>query len=659
MGKKTKTNEEQESTAEDSSRAASTLPAEREKVSPQEKEKRRRRLPILCLTTLGIVYGDIGTSPLYAFRECFTPEDAPNRLAVTAPHILGVLSLITWSLILVVSLKYLLYVMRADNKGEGGILALLALMQRKAGTKAWFVTLSVFGAALLYGDGMITPAISVLSAVEGLKISHPIPQPVTLGLTAIILVLLFLFQHRGTKKVGLVFGPIMLLWFAVIGVLGAVAIAREPSVLAALNPWHALVFATQNGLLGFTVLGAVFLVVTGGEALYADLGHFGALPIRVAWFGVVLPGLLLNYFGQGALILGNADQVHHPFFHLAPHWALYPLIALATAAAIIASQAVICGVFSLTRQAVLLDRFPRIQIEQTSHEEIGQVYVPALNWLLMIACVGLVLGFRSSSNLAGAYGVAVTTTMVITTLLAARIALSLWRWNALVVALLTGGFLLIDLSFFGANMMKFLQGGWFPILIGLLVYFIMSTWHRGHELLLNRLHRMETPLGPFLGNLSQRPPVRVPGTSVFLTGRSKEVPAVLLHHLKNNKVLSEDVLLLEIRLEPDPHIPRDERVICDSFSQGFRRVKVSFGFMDMPDVPGALKSLQWDGEQLDLKDITYYVGRSLPTPSRRSKGMARWRKKLFIFMSRNSTASMTLLKIPPAQIVELGLEMEI
>ncbi len=659
MGKKSRAREANEAGVEDSSQAASALPAERKEIGRKEKEKRRRRLPVFCLTTLGIVYGDIGTSPLYAFRECFNPEDAPNRLAVTAPHVLGVLSLITWSLILVVTVKYILYVMRADNKGEGGILALLALMERKAGTKAWFVVLSVFGAALLYGDGMITPAISVLSAVEGLKLAHPIPQPVTLGLTAVILIGLFLFQKNGTKKVGLIFGPVMLLWFAVIGLLGALAIARQPAVLAALNPWHALVFVTQNGWLGFTVLGAVFLVVTGGEALYADLGHFGATPIRIAWFGVVLPGLLLNYFGQGALVLGNAAQVQHPFFHLAPKWALYPLIVLATAAAVIASQAVISGVFSLTRQAVLLDRFPRVQIDQTSHEEIGQVYVPALNWLLMVACVGLVFGFRTSSNLAGAYGVAVTTTMVITTLLAARIARTLWHWNALVVTLITAGFLVIDLAFFGANMIKFLRGGWFPILIGLLVFVIMTTWHRGHELLLERLRQMEKPLGPFLGNLTQHPPLRVTGTSVFLTGRSKEVPAVLLHHLRNNKVLSEDVLLLEIRLEPEPHIPRDARVESHGYAQGFRRVQASFGFMDMPDVPDALKSLPMEGEDLDLKDITYYVGRSLPKPSRRSAGMARWRKKLFIFLNHNSTASMTFLRIPPSQSVELGLEMEI
>ncbi len=659
MSKKGDSRKSEAEGANDSSKAASTLPAERKKGGAREKEKQRRRLPLLCLTTLGIVYGDIGTSPLYALRECFHPEEAPGRLGVNAPNVLGVLSLIAWSLFLIISVKYLLYVMRADNKGEGGIFALLALMERKAGTKAWFVLLSVFGAALLYGDGMITPAISVLSAVEGLKIATPVPQPVTLGLTALILILLFFFQKQGTKKVGLVFGPIMLIWFLTIGTLGLISIIQQPAVLAAFNPWHALDFFARNGWLGFTVLGAVFLVVTGGEALYADLGHFGVLPIRVAWFGLVLPALLLNYFGQGALILSRAAEVEHPFFHLAPKWALYPLVALATCAAIIASQAVISGVFSLTRQAVLLDRFPRVEIEQTSHEEIGQVYIPALNWLLMIGCVGLVLGFRSSSNLAGAYGVAVTTTMVITTLLAAKVAQTLWHWNVTVLALITIGFLILDLAFFGANILKFLSGGWFPILIGLIVFMLMSTWHRGHGLLLRRLRAMETPLGPFLGNLTQHPPVRVPGTSVFLTGQGKEVPAVLLHHLRNNKVLTDDVLLLDVQLEPVPHIPRDERIECDSFAQGFRRVRTRFGFMDVPDVPGALKSLQMGGEHLDLKDITYYVGRSQPLPSRRRAGMARWRKKLFIFLNRNSTASMRLLRIPPAQIVELGLEMDI
>lgn len=549
--------------------------------------------------------------------------------------------------------------MRAENRGEGGILALLALMERKLGSEAWFVVLSVFGAALLYGDGMITPAISVLSAVEGLKIATPVSQPLAIGVTVAILILLFAFQRHGTKRVGLVFGPIMLLWFVTIGALGLRSIWLEPRVLAALNPVHVIQFFTINGWLGFTVLGAVFLVVTGGEALYADLGHFGARPIRVAWFGLVLPALLLNYFGQGALVFSRATEVQHPFFHLAPRWALYPLVALATCAAVIASQAIISGVFSLTRQAVLLDRFPRVQIEQTSHEEIGQVYIPALNWLLMLGCVGLVIGFHSSSNLAGAYGVAVTTTMVITTLLIAQVAQTLWRWNAVVVSLITGALLIIDLAFFGANMLKFFNGGWFPILIGLFVYLVMSTSHRGHRLLLRRLHAMEKPLGSFLGNLTQHPPERVSGTSVFLTGGSKEVPAVLLHHLRNNKVLTDDVLLLDVQLESIPHIPRDERVECESFAQGFRRVRTHFGFMDVPDIPGALKELQAEGEDLDLQDITYYVGRARPRPSKHHSSMARWRKRLFVFLSRNSSASMRLLRIPPAQIVELGLEMDI
>ncbi|MGI8436590.1 MAG: potassium transporter Kup [Chthoniobacterales bacterium] len=638
--------------------SVATLPAERKAGDEvAQAASRKKRLPLLCLTALGIVYGDIGTSPLYALRECFHASGESTHLAVNPLNVLGVLSLITWSLVIVISITYLLYVMRADNRGEGGILALLALLGRKGGP-GWFVLLSVFGAALLYGDGMITPAISVLSAVEGLKIAAPISTPWIVGASAAILVLLFYFQKHGTRRVGLVFGPIMMLWFATIACLGVSSIMQQPEVLAALNPLHAVQFFAHNGWLGFTVLGAVFLVVTGGEALYADLGHFGGVPIRVAWFGLVLPALLLNYFGQGAHIL-RTQNVEHPFFSLAPKWALYPLVALATAAAIIASQAIISGVFSLTRQAVLLNRFPRVEIDQTSDEELGQVYIPALNWILMLACLGLVFGFGSSSNLAGAYGVAVATTMVITTLLLAKIARSLWHWNLALVVCVTAAFLVLDLGFFGANLLKFFRGGWFPILMGLLVFLVMSTWHRGHELVTRQLRKMEKPLGSFLGNLTQHPPVRVPGTSVFLTGQSKEVPAVLLHHLRHNKALSDDVLLLDIEIDAVPHVPPNERIECSSFAQGFRRVRVQFGFMDIPDVPRALKSLELDGRPLDLNEVTYYVGRPSPVSTSNISGMARWREKLFIFLNRNSTADVTFLKLPAKQIVELGMELEI
>ncbi|MGI8431136.1 MAG: potassium transporter Kup [Chthoniobacterales bacterium] len=623
-------------------------------------EEGKRRLPLLCLTTLGVVYGDIGTSPLYALRECFRDPSAQGHLAVNPPNVLGVLSLITWSLLIVISVKYLLYVMRADNKGEGGILALLALMQRAGRSRKapyWFLALSVFGAALLYGDGMITPAISVLSAVEGLKIATAGLKDFVVPITIAILCALFFFQRSGTKRVGLIFGPVMLVWFLTIGLLGAVMIVRQPSVLAALNPLHGLHFFARNGWIGFTVLGAVFLVVTGGEALYADLGHFGRRPIRVAWFGLVLPALLLNYFGQGALVLQSAKEIEHPFFHLAPSWALYPLVFLATLAAVIASQAVISGVFSLTRQAVLLDHFPRVGIYQTSDEALGQIYVPSLNWLLMIACVGLVLGFRSSSNLAAAYGVAVTTTMVITTILLAAIARRVWKWNGFLVLGLSAAFLVIDLGFFGANILKFIDGGWFPLLIGALVFLVMTTWHRGRELIWDRLRKTEKSLDKFLGELHRDPPVRVEGTSIFLTGRARGTPAVLVHHLQHNKALSERAIVLNVETQDLPHIPPRERVEAEELREGFRRITLNFGYMDEPNVPKALE-LMAERDAFDLEEVTYYVGRQTPVPARRSR-ITLWRETLFAFLNRNTAHPVHFFHIPPAQVVELGIEVEI
>jgi KUP system potassium uptake protein len=625
----------------------------------RHEQQHKRNLLIICLATLGVVYGDIGTSPLYALRECFRGSGAADRLVVSPFNVLGVLSLIAWSLIIVISIKYLLYVMRADNKGEGGILALLALMERRGGKRTWFVLLSIFGAALLYGDGMITPAISVLSAVEGLKIARPGFERYAVPITTAILVLLFIFQQRGTKTVGLAFGPIMLLWFLTIGALGLIAIVRQPAVLTAFDPRYALAFFSKNGWLGFTVLGAVFLVVTGGEALYADLGHFGRLPIRVAWFGLVLPSLLLSYFGQGALVLSNGSEIEHPFFHLAPHWALYPLVALATCAAVIASQAIISGVFSLTRQAVSLNQFPRVEVIHTSYEEIGRVYLPAMNWLLMIGCIGLVWAFRSSSNLAGAYGVAVSATMAITTILAAAIARELWKWNLIAIGVLTAVFLSIDLAFFAANMLKFPQGGWFPLAVGAVMFILMTTWKRGHQMLFAGLHKMEKPFDQFLVDLARSPPVRVPGTSVFLTSHRKKTPAVLVHHLKHNKALSQKVLLLGIEMQDSPHIPVDERVESESFRHGFHRVSIKFGFMDNPDVPRALKSLKLDHAELDFDQITYYFGRQTPIPTGKSSRLPFWREKLFVFMNRNAAHAVTMLKIPPKQVVELGIEIEI
>lgn len=625
----------------------------------KHEQSRRRRLPLLCITALGVVYGDIGTSPLYAFRQCFHGAETGHHLVVNPANVLGILSLVTWSLLIIISIKYLVYVMRADNKGEGGILALLALMERRGSKAFWFVSLSIFGAALLYGDGMITPAISVLSAVEGLKIATPIFNRFPVPITVAILVLLFLFQRRGTKTVGLVFGPVMLLWFLTIGVLGLRVLVSQPVVLVALNPVYAIHFFQLNGWLGFAILGAVFLVATGGEALYADLGHFGRRAIRTAWFGLVLPTLLLNYLGQGALLLSNAKAAEHPFFQLAPSWALYPLVVLATCAAVIASQAIISGVFSLTRQAVLLDELPRLQVIQTSEEEIGQVYVPAINWLLMIACVGLVFFFRTSSNLAAAYGVAVSMTMVITTILLAKIARKLWKWNPWLIGSITAAFLIVDLAFVSANLLKFTDGGWFPLAVGGILLAIMTTWRHGRELLWRRLHKMEKPLADFLNSIAHKPPARVPGTSIFLTGRVHGTPAVLMHHVKHNKVLSEEVILLDVQVADIPHVPPDERCACELHTQGFCRALLKFGFMDELDVPKAIRALKGQEKELDLDQVTYYIGRQTPIPTIKSVGMAPWRERLFAFMARSATHAVDFFKLPPQQVVELGLEVEV
>jgi KUP system potassium uptake protein len=500
----------------------------------------RDRLLWAGLAALGIVYGDIGTSPLYALRECFR---GPGGIAVNEESVLGVLSMIFWALTIVISIKYLSFVVRADNRGEGGILALLALLRPWRGSREQdrrtLIVLGLFGAALLYGDGMITPAISVLSAMEGLEVGAPWLAPYVIPATVVILIALFFFQKRGTAAVGAVFGPVMIVWFTALALLGLAGIRRYPAVLRALGPWHALAFLEHSTGKGFLVLGAVFLVVTGGEALYADMGHFGARPIRLAWFALVMPALVANYFGQGAVLLANPTDRIHPFYQLAPGWALYPLILLAAAATVIASQAVISGVFSLTRQAVQLGHFPRVRVVQTSSEEIGQIYVPFLNWTLAVAAIALVLGFRTSSNLAAAYGVAVSTTMVITTALAFFVTTERWRWPVLGAALVAVGFLTVDLAFFAANLTKILDGGWFPLAIGVCLFTVMSTWRRGRELLRARLENETEPLEDFLRRIVENPPVRVPGTAIFMTGRAKGTPPMLLHHLEHNQVLHE------------------------------------------------------------------------------------------------------------------------
>ena len=619
-----------------------------------------RYLGLLSLTALGVVYGDIGTSPLYALRECF---HGPHAIAATPANVLGVLSLIFWSLAFVISLKYLAVVLRADNRGEGGILALMALIQRGRvvrGTRSrWLVPmLGLFGAALLYGDGAITPAISVLSATEGLQVATPVFEPYVLPLTVLILVALFFIQQRGTARVGAVFGPVMVVWFFVLAGLGLAHISNAPGVLVAISPSHAAEFFARNRDRGFLVLGSVFLVVTGGEALYADMGHFGRRPIRLAWFGFVLPALLLNYFGQGALLLSAPQAAVNPFYRMAPGWALYPLIVLATAATIIASQAVISGAFSLARQAVQLGFSPRIQVEHTSSAEIGQIYVPTVNWALMLCTVGLVLGFRSSSAMAGAYGVAVTSTMVITTVLLYILSREVWGWGRPWAVTLTTFFLTFDLAFFGANALKIPQGGWVPLMIAGGALLLMSTWKRGREILVQRLREKSVPFDLLLGDLIAEPPIRVPGSAVFLTGAPDGTPPALVHNLAHNKVLHDQVVLLTMVTDEIPHVPTRERVQVASLGHGFYRVTARYGFMQDPDVLEVLADCRAGGLNLRLAATTFFLGRETLIPTDRP-GMARWRANIFSFMSRNALRATAFFRLPPDQVFEVGAQVEL
>jgi KUP system potassium uptake protein len=618
-----------------------------------------RRILLLSLSALGIVYGDIGTSPIYALRECF---HGSHPFPPTEANVLGIISLIFWALMIIISFKYLLFVMRADNHGEGGILALLALLSpwRDPSRKSRVLLfVGLFGAALLYGDGAITPAISVLSAVEGLEIAAPGLKPYVMPITITVLVLLFRFQKRGTSRIGIVFGPVMLLWFATIAFLGISWIVRAPKVLAAVNPALGVDFFIHNGWRGFVVLGAVFLVVTGGEALYADMGHFGRFPIRLAWFALVLPSLLLNYFGQAALMLLHPELAHQPFFNLAPGWALYPLVVLATLATVIASQAIISGAFSLTRQAVQLGQCPHVHIIQTSREEIGQIYIPSVNWLLMIVTIALVFGFGSSSKLAGAYGVAVTTTMVITGVLAYFLAIGKWRWHPVAAGLVMVPFLVVDLSFFGANMLKIEFGGWFPLLAGGIVFTMMSTWRRGREILAQRLQETKESLELFLLRIAANPPLRVPGTAVFMVKRIFGTPPQLLHHLVHNQVLHEQVVLLSVVTREVPRVTAERRLEVIRLEQGFSQVIVNYGFMQSPNVPVALRECELFGLEVNLDTVTYYLARETLIPSLKRRGMMFWREKLFSFMTRNTLPATDFFRIPPERVVELGIRIEI
>jgi len=630
-----------------------------ERGHPHTAKPRGLYLAILSLTALGIVYGDIGTSPLYALRECF---HGPHAIAATPDNIFGVLSLIFWALIIIISIKYCIFVLRADNHGEGGILALTALatpIKIVSRSESWLlVVLGIFGAALLYGDGIITPAISVLGAIEGLNVATPLFKPYVVSVTIVIIIGLFLIQSRGTAKVGRLFGPVMLVWFVIIAVLGVMQISRHPSVIEAFNPVHGLRFFVREGWHGFLVLGTVFLVVTGGEALYADMGHFGKRPIRLVWYTLVLPALLLNYLGQGALLLETPAAAENPFYRLAPGWALYPLIVLATCAAIIASQALISGAYSLTMQAIQLGFMPRLKIEHTSSTEMGQIYIPALNWSLMLGCIAIVVGFGSSSNLAAAYGVAVTATMVITTILLAVVARQKWHWGLPLTLALAGFFLIIDLAFFGANIIKIPAGGWFPLVVGALIFILMTTWKKGRRILAERLLARAHPLEDFLQDVAQNPPVRVPGTAIFMNGTATGTPPALMHNLEHNKVLHERVVLLTVKTKQAPYVEQQERVHIESLGHEFYRMIINYGFMEDPDIPKVLESLGPTMTAFDVMNTTYFLGRETVMASK-FPGMMIWREKLFAFMSRNASSATAYFCLPPNRVVELGSQIEI
>jgi KUP system potassium uptake protein len=613
----------------------------------------------LGLAALGVVYGDIGTSPLYAFRESLR---GAHGVEPTVANVNGILSLIFWALVGAVSLKYLTLVLRADNRGEGGIMALMALVRPRreshAARGAVLVLLGLFGASLLYGDGMITPAISVLSAVEGVAVATPAFEPYVVPVTAVILVTLFSIQRHGTARVGAVFGPIMLLWFLVLAVLGARPLIAQPRVLLAVNPVVAWRFFVDNGTRAVSVLGAVFLVVTGVEALYADMGHFGRGPIRRAWFAVAFPALLLNYFGQGALLLGDPTAAANPFYRLAPAWALYPLVLVATVATIIASQAVITGAFSLTHQAVQLGFLPRMRIQHTSEEEIGQIYVPLVNWTLLTAVLGLVLGFGSSSRLAGAYGVAVATTMVITTALTYVVMRRSWGWTGPWPELVTAALLVMDGAFVAGNVMKIPGGGWFPLGVGVTGYAIMSTWRRGRSLLAEQLRAAAIPVEELLRNIEKSPPADVPGTAVFLTGNPRGVPSTLLSNLKHNKVLHRVVIFLTIVSDEVPRIATEERIEVSAIGERFYRVTARYGFMQDPHVPAILARCHKEGLPIDLEDTTVFLNREVPH-LRQPGSLWQWRKRLFAVLARTASSPVVAFRIRPEWVVELGTRVEI
>jgi KUP system potassium uptake protein len=612
----------------------------------------------LVVGAIGVVFGDIGTSPLYTLRECFT---GPHGLPLTAGNVLGVLSVIFWALMIIVTLKYVTLIMRADNRGEGGIMALTALVSRGLEDRQarwWLVGLGIFGAAMFYGDGMITPAISVLSAVEGLEVQAPALKSYVIPVTLAILLALFSIQRHGTAKVGGLFGPLMMVWFATLAVLGGAAIWQDPRVLMALSPSYAFGFLTGNPLAGFLALGAVVLAVTGTEALYADMGHFGVVPIRRAWLYLVAPALVLNYFGQGALIIADPAAIKNPFYLLAPAWALLPMVVLATAATVIASQAVISGAFSLTRQAIQMGYCPRLTIRHTSERQIGQIYVPFINWMLFFAVMLLVAGFKTSSNLAAAYGIAVTLAMAIDSLLIFVVLTRLWRWNALAALVIVVPLVAIDAAFLSSNMLKIPEGGWFPIVAGGAVFTLLTTWKRGRAILLERLNAETMPIDLFIESIAANPPMRVPGTAVFLTSTPHRVPHALLHNLKHNKVLHERVVFLTLTTEDIPVVPLSDRVRIRDLGCNFQQFEALFGFKEDPDVPELLEECGRRGQPFDMMETSFFVSRETLIPTE-TPGMALWRERLFVSMAKNATKAIEFFNVPTNRVVELGTQVEL
>ncbi len=625
-----------------------------------------KRLAGLTLGALGVVYGDIGTSPLYALKECFDPK---HGVPVNPSGVLGILSLIIWSLILIVTVKYLVFVLRADNKGEGGILALLSLAfpVKKAGRLGKLgtamIALGVAGSCLLYGDGIITPAISVLGAVEGLKIATHNLEKFIVPISVVIIIALFSAQRAGTARVGRIFGPVTLLWFIAIGILGIRGILMRPEILGAVNPIHGIEFLATHGWIGLVVLGSVVLAVTGGEALYADMGHFGPRPIRVAWYSVVMPALLLNYLGQGALLLDQPGlataDAFNPFYQLCPRWALYPMVVLATAAAIIASQALISGAFSMTMHAIQLGYMPRLVIEHTSERERGQIYMPQVNWLLMLACIGLILGFQSSDRLAGAYGIAVTLTMITTTLLFYFASQRVFGWSRLQASLVAGAILILELPFAFANLLKITHGGWFPLLVAGGMFVLMSTWKRGRQIVWERVRASAVPVLKFVEDMKRRDPLRVSGTAVYMAGNSDGTPIALLHNLKHNKVLHRRIVFLTVVIEEDSHVSPTERLEVEELDAGFWRVRACYGFMEEPDVMAILDLCAEKGLEFKPMETTFFLSRETVIPGNNRKGMATWRDRVFAVMARNATSATAFFRLPANRVVELGMQVEI